>query len=73
MVIHAVFMMDAKTARPDEATFLREYQCRCIQSAEDAIDLMYSTFRTDDYFQTWYVSSAIELCNDKDTFFIRFN
>jgi len=61
MVIHAVFMIDA-----NEATFLRECQCRCIQSAEDAIDLMYSTFRTDDYFQTWYASSAIEHSTDEN-------
>lgn len=54
MVIHAVFMTDAQAARSEEATCLRECQSRCIQSAEDAIDLMYSTFRTDDYFQTWY-------------------
>lgn len=64
MVIHAVFMIDTKTTRPDEATLLRECQCRCIQSAEDTIDLIHSTFRTDDYFQTWYVSSAFEHSNE---------
>lgn len=53
MVIHAAFMVDMKPDRVDQATFLRESQCRCISSAEDAIDLIYSTFRTDDYFQTW--------------------
>ena len=63
MVTHAVFLIDAKTVRLDEATLLRECQCQCIQSAEDTIDLMHSTFRTDDYFQTWYVSSTIEHSN----------
>jgi hypothetical protein len=64
MVIHAVFMIDEKTAKSDDATLLRECKCRCIQSAEDSIDLIYSTFRTDNYFQTWYVSSAPKNSSD---------
>lgn len=59
MVIHAVFMIDMTTVGSDVPMLLQECQCRCIQAAEDAIDVMYSTFCTDDYFQTWYVSSAI--------------
>ncbi|KIV87265.1 hypothetical protein PV11_02820 [Exophiala sideris] len=59
MVIHAAFMIDAK--RADETTFLRECQCRCISSAEDVIDLIYSTFSTDDYFQTWWYNTTCTL------------
>ncbi|KAI1610763.1 fungal-specific transcription factor domain-containing protein [Exophiala viscosa] len=59
MVIHAAFMLDAR--RADETTFLRECQCRCISSAEDVIDLIYSTYRTDDYFQTWWYNTTYTL------------
>lgn len=55
MVIHAVFMIDPEEAKPEEATALLEARCRCLQAAEDAIDLIYSTFRTDSFFQSWYV------------------
>ena len=58
MVIHAVFMVDAKSFSPAEADLLRGYRCPSIQSAEETINLIYSTFGTDDYFQTWYVFSA---------------
>jgi hypothetical protein len=55
MVIHAVFMIDEESTTPDDALLLRESRCKCIQAAEDTIDLIYSIFLTDDYFQTWYV------------------
>lgn len=53
MVINAVFMSELEPADSDEATLLRQYRCRCIDSAEETIALMYSAFRTDEYFQTW--------------------
>ncbi|EXJ67589.1 uncharacterized protein A1O5_09602, partial [Cladophialophora psammophila CBS 110553] len=61
MVTHAVFMTDTKSAESDVASSLRECRCRCIQAAEETIDLMYSTFRTDDYFQTWWYNSTYTL------------
>ncbi|KAH8705745.1 fungal-specific transcription factor domain-containing protein [Talaromyces proteolyticus] len=61
MVIHGVFMTDAKITISDEAECLRKCQCLCIQSAEDAIDLIYSTFRVDDYFQTWWYNATYTL------------
>ncbi|KAK5952202.1 hypothetical protein OHC33_006675 [Knufia fluminis] len=61
MVIHAVFMIDEKTIRPSEATSVRECRCRCLDSAEAAIDLIYSTYRTDDYFQTWWYNTTYTL------------
>jgi hypothetical protein len=53
MIIHAVFMTHTEI-RPDEARLIRDRQCRCLQTAESTIDLMYETFRTDEFFQTWY-------------------
>jgi hypothetical protein len=61
MVIHGVFMTDAKLNISDEGECLRKCQYLCIQSAEDAIDLIYSTFRTDNYFQAWYVLPSLNL------------
>ena len=58
MVIHAIFMTEMEPSGNDEATALREYRCRCVDSAEETIDLMYSTFRADNYFQTWSVPSV---------------
>lgn len=55
MVIHAVFMVDPAEVAPEEATALSEARCRCIEAASDSIDLIYSTFQTDEFFQTWYV------------------
>lgn len=53
MVCHSVFMIDPEEARPEEASALLEARARSVQAAEDAIDLIYSTFRTDDFFQSW--------------------
>ncbi len=53
MVINAVCMTDTEALSLDDTPCLLEGQCKCIQAAEDAIDLIYSTFLTDDYFQTW--------------------
>lgn len=53
MVIHAVSMIDAEAVQIEEAACLLESQGKCIEAAQDAIDLIYSTFLTDDYFQTW--------------------
>ena len=71
--MHAVFMTHTETARSDEVTLLRECQCRCMETAESAIDLMYETFRTDDFFQTWYASFSIEYSNDEINFLKAFN
>jgi hypothetical protein len=58
MVIHAVFMTDAKTALPpNEGSCMRKCQCRCIQAAEDSINLIYTVFCSDDYFQSWYLAN----------------
>jgi len=61
MVIHAVFMVDENSTTPDNALFLRESRWKCIQAAEDTIDLIYSIFLTDDYFQTWWYNSTYTL------------
>ncbi|KAH8886240.1 hypothetical protein GQ53DRAFT_845046 [Thozetella sp. PMI_491] len=61
MVTYAVFMIDESTAEPDEIAPLRECQTRCIQSAENSIDLIFSTFRADHYFQTWWYNSTYTL------------
>ncbi|KIX02764.1 uncharacterized protein Z518_08706 [Rhinocladiella mackenziei CBS 650.93] len=61
MVIHAVFMTDTKTDTQYDIACLQKCQSRCIQSAEDAIDLIYSTFCSSDYFQTWWYNSTYTL------------
>lgn len=53
MVIHAIFMIDPGEAKAEQNAELLQARCRCIQAAEDAIDLMHSTFRTDSFFQSW--------------------
>lgn len=60
MVIHAIFMIDTETGEPEEPTLLQRSRLKCIQSAEETIDLIYSTFLTDDYFQTWYAFWTLE-------------
>ncbi|KAK5302100.1 hypothetical protein LTR80_002966 [Exophiala xenobiotica] len=60
MIIHAVFMTHTEI-RPDEARLIRDRQCRCLQTAESTIDLMYETFRTDEFFQTWWYNSTYTL------------
>lgn len=39
-----------------EMATIRECQQKCIESANQAIDLIYDTFRNSDFFQTWYVN-----------------
>ncbi len=61
MLIHAVFMTHVETTRSDGSTCLRKCQCQCMKTAEDTIDLMYETFRKDDFFQTWWYNATYTL------------
>lgn len=63
MIIHAVFMTHTEI-RPDEARLIRDRQCRCLQTAESTIDLIYETFRTDEFFQTWYALYLTEYSHE---------
>ncbi|OQD84496.1 hypothetical protein PENSOL_c118G06980 [Penicillium solitum] len=41
-----------------EMATIRECQQKCIESANQAIDLIYDTFRNSDFFQTWWYNST---------------
>jgi hypothetical protein len=54
MVIHgSVFMTLSEPIDSNTDTSIRDSRQRCIESACQAIDLIYNVFRTDNYFQTW--------------------
>lgn len=54
MMIHAVFMSKYHTPTSETLVSIRDHQCQCLQTAQNAIDLMFETFCEDDFFQTWY-------------------
>lgn len=52
MIIHGKFMTSEAVAEDMELA-VRECQQICIDSAGHTIDLIYDTFKSDNFFQTW--------------------
>ncbi|RVX73953.1 hypothetical protein B0A52_02843 [Exophiala mesophila] len=61
MMIHAVFMAKYQTPTTETLVSIRDHQCQCLQTAQNAIDLMFETFCEDDFFQTWWYNATYAL------------
>ncbi|KAJ5662028.1 uncharacterized protein N7477_009644 [Penicillium maclennaniae] len=57
MIIFGKSLTVTKGTEAEMAT-IRECQQKCIESANQAIDLVYDTFRNSDFFQTWWYNST---------------
>lgn len=54
MVLHGKFFTLSEVPDPELQWKVRDCQEKCIESAGQAIDLIYETFQNDSFFQTWY-------------------
>ncbi|OQV07089.1 Fungal specific transcription factor domain-containing protein [Cladophialophora immunda] len=61
MIVHAAFMTQSDTDASGDAMSVRECQCKCLEAAESTIDLIYNTFLSDHFFQTWWYNATYTL------------
>lgn len=54
MVLHGRFFTLSEEIDLNLQWKVRDCQEKCIDSAGQAIDLIYDTFHNDSFFQTWY-------------------
>ncbi|KAF9887692.1 hypothetical protein FE257_009645 [Aspergillus nanangensis] len=61
MIIYARSLTMSEAVGTDHESAVLECQEKCIESAGNAIDLIYDTFRNDSFFQTWWYNSTYML------------
>ena len=61
MILYGKFLTLSDAIEADVVSVVRDFQQQCIDSAAQAIDLIYETFRNETFFQTWYTHKFISV------------